>query len=254
MRRFVPVMCLLAAGCGGAFVPPAGPGEPAPDAARAWDEATRACRGARTYSGRLHLGVVGANLMTSVTADGDVFLGAVVAGQPRFTLWGRRDQATLLLHDDNRVVRAPAADIVDALIGAAIGPEEWLAMLTGCVTRSHDMTGAARLGKLLRIDTRDGRVYLMRVGGVWRVRGGEVNGLIIDYTWREHAFPGEIRARSAPDRSRRASIAVEASEFSVNQTLPPATFTPARGAAAATPMTLDELREAGPLRKRERDP
>ncbi len=244
-------MCLLAVGCGGAFVPPAGPGEPAPDAATAWDEATRACRGARTYRGTLRLGVVGANLVTSVSADGDVFLGAVVAGRPRFTLWGPRgDQATLLLHDDNRVVRAPAAEIVDALIGAAIGPEEWLAVLTGCVTRSHDMTGAARLGRLLRIDTRDGPVYLTRVGAVWRVRGGEVNGLIIDYTWREHAFPGEIRARSAPDQSRRASIAVEASDFSVNETLPPATFTPTRGAATAAPMTLDELREAGPLRKR----
>ena len=195
----------------------------------------------------LHLGTVGANIQTAVTADGQIFLGAIVGGQPRFTLAGARDEATMVLHDDRRVVRAPAGAIVEALIGTAIGPEEWLAFVTGCVTRSHDITESARIGKYLRITTRDGRAYLQRQAGTWRVRGGEVNGLIVDYEWQASSLPAVLRARSAPGGAVKTKISLEAGQFRVNDDVAAALFAPPRAAASASPMTLAELREAGPL-------
>ncbi len=243
-------MGLFAAGCGSAFVPPGGPGEPAPDAAPAWTEAIASCRGARTYSAMLHLGAAGAHVQTTVTDQGQVFLGAIVGGRPRFTLAGTRDAATLVLHDDRRVVRAPAGAIVEALIGTAIAPEEWLAFVTGCVTRSHEIEAAARVGGLIRISTREGQVYLRRQGGVWRVRGGEVLGLIVDYDWRDSAFPTVLGARSAPGGAVDTRLRFEAGQFVVNGGVPAVLFAPPPGADAAVPMTLDELREVGPLGRR----
>ena len=199
----------------------------------------------------LHVGAVGAHVQTTVTEGGQVRLGAIVAGRPRFTLTGSREEATFFLHDDQRVVRAPAAAIVEALIGTAIGPEEWLAFVTGCVTRSHDMSDAARIGKLLRITTADGRVYLRRDGGVWRVRGGEVLGLVVDYEWQSSTFPSVLRARSAPGGPVETRLRLEAAQFRVNDTVPPAAFAPPRGAATAAPMTLDELRDAGLLGRKD---
>ncbi len=249
-QLIVLAVAVSAAACAPAFTPPVGPGEPAPDADAAWAQATASCRGARSYSAMLHFGAVGANVQTTVTDDGRVRLGAVVAGRPRFTLTGSRDDATLLLHDDRRVVRAPAAAIVEQLIGTAIGPEEWLAFVTGCVTRSHDIKEAARVGKYLRIVTAEGRVYLRQQGGAWRVHGGEVLGLIVNYEWRESAFPAVLRARSAPGASVETRLSLEAAQFRVNDTVLAEVFAPPKGAAGATPMTLDELRESGPLRRR----
>lgn len=250
LRRWFVLGAVVAAACGPAFTPPVGPGEPAPDADAAWAEATAACRTARTYSAMLHFGTVGANVQTTVTDDGRVRLGAIVAGRPRFTLAGSRDDATLLLHDDRRVVRAPAAAIVEQLIGTAIGPEEWLAFVTGCVTRSHDITDAARVGKYVRVTTAEGRVYLRQQGGVWRVHGGEVLGLIVHYEWRDSSFPTVLRARSAPGSSVDTRLALEAAQFRVNDTVAAEVFAPPKAVAGATPMTLDELREAGPLSRR----
>lgn len=249
-RLILPAVAVLAAACAPAFTPPVGPGEPAPDADAAWAQATASCRGARSYSAMLHFGAVGANVQTTVTDDGRVRLGAIVAGRPRFTLAGSRDDATLLLHDDRRVVRAPAAAIVEQLIGTAIGPEEWLAFVTGCVTRSHDIKEAARVGKYLRIATAEGRVYLRQQGGVWRVHGGEVLGLVVHYEWRDSAFPAVLRARSAPGASVETRLALEAAQFRVNDTVPAELFAAPKAAAGATPMTLDELRDAGPLSRR----
>jgi hypothetical protein len=198
----------------------------------------------------LHFGAVGANVQTTVTDDGRVRLGAVVAGRPRFTLTGTRDDATLYLHDDRRLVRAPAAAIVEALIGTPIGPEEWLAFVTGCVTRSHDMTDASRVGKLLRITTAEGRVYLRQQGGAWKVRGGEVLGLIVDYEWRDSSFPTILRARSAPGGTVETRLSLEAAQFRVNDTVPAELFIAPKAAAGAAPMTLEELRETGPLSRR----
>ena len=249
-RAAVLLVALLSAACAPAFTPPVGPGVPAPDAAAAWAQATASCRGAKTYSAMLHFGAVGANVQTTVTDDGRVRLGAIVAGRPRFTLAGVRNEATLLLHDDRRVVRAPAAAIVEQLIGTAIGPEDWLAFVSGCVTRSHDIKEAERVGKHLRITTAEGTVYLRQQGGAWQVHGGEVLGLIVDYEFRNSTFPTLLRARSAPGASVETKLTLEAAQFRVNDTVPDELFAPPRAAATASPMTLDELRDTGPLSRR----
>src|SRR5262245_40190694 len=57
------------------FVPPAGPGAPAPDAASAWTEATSACRDVKDASGIMHVtfrqgrGSLGRDIGFVVTRD-----------------------------------------------------------------------------------------------------------------------------------------------------------------------------------------
>jgi hypothetical protein len=248
----VAAVLLGCAACGPAFTPPVGPGVPAPDAADTWTQATTYCRGAKTYSAMLNLGAAGANVQTTVTSDGRVFIGAIVAGRPRFTLAGTRDAATLVLHDDRRVVRAPAAAIVEAVLGTAIEPAAWMAVLTGCLTPSHDPRDLARVEGYLRVTTSEGQVYLQRQAGVWRVRGGETLGLIVDYEWRESRFPTRVRARSEPGGTVETKLTLETGQLSVNDTVPDALFGPPPGAATAAPMTLEELRDAGLLSRRSR--
>ncbi len=61
-------------------------------------------------------------------------------------------------------------------------------------------------------------------------------------------FRREVRLSSAPGRKPVASIRVSGvDQLDVNADLKPEVFAPPKAAATATPMTLDELRAAGPL-------
>ena len=133
----------------------------------AWAEATRACRGARTYSGSAPPAASsGANAddgrhrrrrrVTSAPVVG----GAAAVHARRAAAIG----ATLLLHDDKRVVARPGGrHRRRAHRRARSAPEEWLAVLTGCVARSHRHDARRATRRSCCASTRaDGRVYLMR--------------------------------------------------------------------------------------------
>jgi hypothetical protein len=254
------IVCLVAGGCGPTiFVPPSGPGTPAPEAAEAWTEATGRCRGVKTYAASLHLaGRVGderipsAGATVAIAAGTGIRLQIVAIGRPRFTLAGTADRSTFLLHDDQRVVTGRADEIVRTLVGAPIGPDRLLALLTGCTTRAFDIGHAERFGKRIAVTTSDGRVYLERLAGTWRSIAGEVDGLVVQYRRADSAFPSGLRIDSAPGRSPVTSLVVSGiDEIEVNTALRPELFAPPSAATSAKPMTLDELRAAGPLGRKD---
>lgn len=239
------------------FVPPVGPGTPVTDAAAAWTEATTACRSARTYTGALRLsGRAGdqrlwpVSLESAVTSDNAVYLSATVAGRSIFVLAGTAQQAGLWLRADRRVVTARPSEIVEAMIGVALEPRRWLAVLSGCVTGEAEVESAERHGKLLTIRTRDARVHLARQGASWRTVAGEADGFVVEFGWGASQFPKEIWIWSAPGRAPASSLHVSVRDSAINTDVPPAIFRLPAGAAAAVPMSLDELRAAGPLRAR----
>jgi len=258
----VGVLAIAPMGCARAiFVPPAGPGAPAADAATAWAQATAACRDVKSYVGALGLsGKVGSqriwrvSIESAVTAAREIYLGATVSGRPVFLLAGTDERATLWLRgDDDRAVTAPAADIVEALIGVRLDARRVLAVLSGCATLTPDVdTGVARqVGRLVRVATGDGAVYLEKRTERWTTRAAEVDGETDEYAWKEGPYPADVWFWSDPKSPPpAASLHLSVNDLRVNDPVPASFFRPSEGALRATPMTIEELRKAGPLRER----
>jgi len=177
--------------------------------------------------------------------------GVAPFGPPAFVLAARAGTGTLVLPRDNRVLRgAPADDILGALTGVALAPADLQAILTGCLVSESGTTG----GRLHQngwasIDLPGGAtLFLERVDGAWQPRAGRRPGWQIEYPSWQGGFPQTVRLRSldpAVDVDLTATVAqletnlpLEASAFGV--TVPP----------GALDVTLDELRDAGPLRAR----
>jgi hypothetical protein len=247
---------VLLTACGpGAFVPPAGPGEPAPDAAVAWTEAIAACRDVRTYSASLRLSgrsadqrLPGVGAIVALTAQGSIFLQIVGGNRPVLTLAGTADQATYFLHEDHRVVTARAGEIVETIVGVPISPEQLLAILSGCAVRQFDVQRAARFGKRLAVTTADGQVFLERRTGPWETAAAIVGHLTVQFARKDSRFPTSLRLDATPPGGPGSWINISAiDQLDINTDLAPAVFAPPAAAASAAPMTLEELRAAGPF-------
>lgn len=254
-------LALAASACGHPmFMPPAGPGTPVVDAADSWAAATAGCRGARSYTAALRIsGRAGDQRIwpplavdTAVTADQSIYMGATVAGRSIFVLAGSVDRATLWLRREERVVTAPPAEIIEAMLGVSLPPGRLLAIFTGCLTREATMTAAARYGRTLAIDTPDGRVHLVQRDAGWQTRAGEAEGFTVEFARETSSFPQKIWIWSVPGREPRATLDITVSDAEVNGRVPAGVFAPPPGAAGAQPMTIEELRSAGPWKDRSR--
>jgi hypothetical protein len=73
--------------------------------------------------------------------------GVAPFGTPVFILVADGSRGTLLLSRDRRVVRdADVADILDALIGLRLGPDDLRAVLSGCVKAAAEPASARAYG------------------------------------------------------------------------------------------------------------
>ena len=240
------------------FVPPVGPGEPAPGAAAAWAEATRVCGGVTTYKASLRVsGHIGGerlpttiDIATGATATG-IRLEGRAADRKIFLLAGTADEATLYLDDGHRSATGRPEDLTDALMGVKLGPGRWLALLTGCVAAPPDFISGARYGANLGVTTPGGRVFLARENGVWRNVHGEFDGLVVTYRRFSSAFPDEWRLKSEPGRDPSIELSVRVDDIASGQPIAPSVFTLALP-DDVTPMTLDDLRQSGPLHRKGR--
>ncbi len=176
--------------------------------------------------------------------------GVAPIGAPAFVLTADGGAARLVLPRDNAAVAsARPEDLLDALTGVALAPAELLAVLTGCVVPG----GRARDGRThgpdrASIDLEpEATVYLERRGGGWTVRGARRLGWAIEYPadWRG-TFPPSVALRArrgdtavelvATIGQVEANVEIDGRAFAVD--LPP----------TARAVTLEDLREAGPLR------
>ena len=238
------------------FVPPVGPGEPFPDAAQAWSDASHACRGASTYAATLYVrGRVGeerlsAKIIALVTRADQISLSApVMFGSPAFVLGGTADNATLWLPRNERVVTARADEIVEALTGLRLGPRALLAVLSGCVTEDGAITASARYGPLGAITTGEGRVFLQQRDLRWLIARGLTTGLIVEYSDIQGDWPRVVRITTETGHAPAVSLSIAIDQIDVNLPREAKDFA-VKVASSAAPMTLDELRAAGPLREK----
>ncbi len=235
---------------------PTGSGLPFPEFAAAYAEATQGCSGVRTLtaaidlSGRAGRTKLRGRIDAGFAAPGDLRLeGVHPFGKPVFILVARGDQATLVLPRDNRVLRdARPAAIVEALAGVALGPAEMRAAVAGCGLGPVTPDGGRSYPKeWVALDAAGTTTYVRRIEGRWRIAAVSRGALTILYSGYAGGRPAAVRIRTSPESATAAAdLTLRLSQVETNTTLGRGVFD-VEVPAGADPLTLEELRRAGPL-------
>jgi outer membrane lipoprotein-sorting protein len=230
-------------------------GSPFPDFADVHAQLATACRGVRTLTAELALaGRAGTERVRGRVhagferPDAMRLEGVAPFGPPAFILAARDRTATLLLPRDSRVLRGQRPDaILGALVGVALGPADVLAILTGCVVPAP-MAASGRLHERgwASIALAGGAELYLRRTTAWQIRAARRNGWQLEYPEWRGQFPSSVRLIS-DSPSVNVDLTATVSQIQTNLDLDAAAFT-VDVPAAARSLTLDELREAGPLR------
>jgi hypothetical protein len=172
--------------------------------------------------------------------------GVAPFGAPVFILAARDERATLLLPRERRVLDdTPVAQVIERLTGLALGADDLLQALAGCVGAGEASNGRRWSAAWEAVDTADARtVFLRQQAGAWQVAAVDGAGWRADYRVVENGFPREVRLRSEDGRvdlvasvgQLEVNAAIDAAAFDVE--IPPGTEA----------MTLDQLRSVAPLR------
>jgi len=258
VRQRIGLVCtlLLIAACARPRVVfPAGVGEPVADTLQVWSAATDACKGAQSFNAEIHgkgdvadQGLGHFTLHGAMTRKGEIRLEAVApAGPAIFIVAGRTERATLTMPREQRVVVAPAADIVEALIGLKLAPDDWLDILSGCISSMHPGEGLRfKDVMIVPLERNAGRLRLDRNGVGWRIVAGERGSLLVEYEEFLGRWPSVVQLTSRPGAPVNVRVNITISQVNVNTDLPAAAFVP-NVPATYTPMSLGELRAMGPL-------
>jgi hypothetical protein len=250
---------IMASSCGAPLMKlPPGPGSPAPDTATAVIEATSTCLAVSSISAEMAVsGSVGrralrARLLIGLAAPASARLEAFAYGQRMFIFVARGTDATLLLTRDGRVLAHGRSDaVLEAVTGVPLGASDLRSAVLGCAV-GPDSAGGRRLGADWRVvpDGRD-ELYLHRdpPAAPWRL----VSVVHRDPghpEWRAEyrGFEGNVaRAiRFVSSEPGRFDLRLTLAQVELNPKLDPAAFE-VTVPASAEPMTIEELRQNGPL-------
>jgi len=243
---------------------PSDPGTPFSDFAAVHAQLSSACTGVRTLqmeiglSGRAGNEPLRGRVLAGFERPSSMLLqGVAPFGAPVFILAARDGSATLLLTREDRIIRkAPPEAILGALTGVALDPADLLAVFTGCVVPGPRPTaGRLHAAGIASIEVesvdqgsqrRTATVYLRRNGSQWQLRAAKRDGWQIEYTPGTGSFPQSVRLISTnPDVV--VGITAALSQIETNEVLDPKAFI-VDEPKNVMPMTVDELRQAGPLR------
>jgi hypothetical protein len=239
---------------------PTGPGSPFPEFSTAYQQATASCRDVRTMAAVLQISgrAAGqrfprASIDAGFEAPDKAMLELPAPGRPIFTFAASGGTSTLILARDGRVLQnAPPEDTLEALTGIRLGPADLRAIVSGCGFgvlepvrgRSFDARRAA-----VDADQAGGSAtaHLERTASGWQLVGMIRGALEVRYTGIVAGRPSTIRLRTAaPDAPDRTDLTIRPSQVDINQPIQAEAFAP-EIPPGATPLTLDELRKAGPL-------
>jgi outer membrane lipoprotein-sorting protein len=256
-RAFLLVAAALTAGgCAPkALVIPAGAGTPFPEFASAYQQATNRCHAVNTISASM--GMSGRAGATKLRGRIDAGFAAPdrarleglhpVFGKPVFVLVAEGGRGTLVLTREDRVLRdAPPDQIVEALAGVALGPDALRTAISGCGFGVSPGEGREYSNGWIAASTGDGDIYLRRGAGGWEVAAATRGPVTIAYADYASGRPATIRIRAQSGDRTSADLTLRLSDVDINTTLDPKVFQvqlPDR----PVPLTLDELRRAGPL-------
>ena len=263
MRRLgwtLATCAVLSAGCAPRRVTlPTGPGEPLPDPAPVFTEAMAHCE--RLHSLTAEIGLSGraggerirGRLIAGFAAPASVRLEAVAPfGPPVFILAASPRGSTLLLPRDDRVLTGESpADILEALAGLSLGPDELRRVLAGCPGEGA-LSDARRIGDewVVADEADGGTVYVRRRTNGWRLAALERPSLVAEFSEWVDRQPGRVRLHPPEGHAAaRFDLLLRLSQVEANAPVPDEAFT-LRVPERAVPITLDDLRQAGPMRDR----
>jgi outer membrane lipoprotein-sorting protein len=237
---------------------PVGTGTPFAEFASAYQQATAGCRDVKTITASMALSGKAGSTKLRGRIDGGFAAPAKARlegippfGKPVFVLVADGPRGTLVLTRDDRVLRdAPPDAIVEALAGVALGPDALRTIVSGCGFAE----GAPSAGSALRasgaewvvLTFADSTGYLKREGDAWHLAAAARGPLTVHYGEFAAGRPATINIRSSAGGRLSADIRLRLSDVATNTTLDPRTFE-AELPDHPVPLTLDELRRAGPL-------
>jgi hypothetical protein len=257
--RLVPVWLLVAAtsACAPKLAQlPTGPGTPFPDSAAAYRQAITPCRDLRTLvavlavSGRAGGQRLRASIDAGFEAPDKAMLEFPAPGRPYFTFVANGTSSTLILPRDGRVLTgAPPAEALEALTGIKLGPAELRSIVSGCGLGPIEPT-AGRAYDGGRADATDGNrtAYLERIEGRWRLTADRRGPFVVLYSDFRGGRPSTIRLTSIKDSHavRGDDLTIRLSQVDIDQPIQAQAFAP-EIPTGLSPITLEELRKAGPL-------
>jgi len=254
---------VAAAGCGPrGLTLPSGDGAPFPDFQSAFDEAATGCRQARTLtaelgvSGRVGRQKLRGRILAGFERPSSLRLeGVAPFGPPAFILAASPAGATLLLPRDPAVLTGePPEAILAALVGIDLRPSQLQSVVAGCGLEASPPTGGRSFAEgWARVDFSEGAsAFLKTEGGHWQIQAAVAPPIRVEYGERQSGRPASIRLllEDEAGEGSRADLRLRVSQVQINIALDPAAFT-VRVPATAVRITLEELRQAGPLGQRD---
>ena len=247
---------------------PAGPGIFAPDTADALAQATAVCRAVRTITADVTVRGsaggrrVGGRLAVGLAAPASVRLEAPAPfGQPFFILAATQGDATVLLRDGRVLEHGRPDEVLEAVAGVPLGVSDWRATLTGCASDMTDAVQGRQLGaewRLVRIQP-EGEMFLhrARARAPWQLvavvhpSAGSRAGWRSEYHDFQNGLPRTVRVTSVKSNgpgSAGFDLRLALAQVDINQPLEAGAFR-VTIPPSATPMTIEELRQAGPFRR-----
>ena len=260
-RIAVPVILLALIGPACASRPlalPTGPGTPRADYASIFSGATAGCRAARTMTAELVLsGRAGRQKLRGRVlaglAPGALRLeGVAPFGAPVFIFVARDGNGTLLLPRERRVLAsAPPADILRALAGISLTPDDLRLLLAGCVKAAPAPIDGRAYGSGWVVVDLDGggTAYLRREADGWRLVAGTHPPVTVEYGRFLNMMPQVVRVRSAAEAGTRqvdADVLVTLRQVEINGAIDAQAFA-LEVPETAVPLTIGELEDRGPL-------
>jgi len=251
-------LLVAAAACGrpARVALPAGPGQPAADAADWLAEATVHCATLRSLtaemalSGRIDGRRVRARVLAGTDASGRVRLEALAPfGAPVFVLGADEAGATLVLPREARVVSGTSVEeLLEALAGLPLSGADLHAALAGCGLARRTTAGGRAHGDQWRalVLADGGTLWVERRGPAARLAVAALPGLSVEYG----AGPGGGRTvrlvAGGPGPAARVDVTLVLSQVEENVALAPDAFrvTPPPD---AVPMSIRDLRQRGLL-------
>jgi hypothetical protein len=170
-------------------------------------------------------------------------------GGPAFILVADGSRGRLWLARDRRVLDgAPPAEILDALVGIALDPDDLRALLSGCLQAQAEAAGARAYGaEWIVVDLAGGGTMYLRRGpdGTWRIVAGTHAGLAVQYGESAGVTPSQIRITSSAGNGHTdLDVGLTVSQVDVNGDLPRDQLLALTVPSGTLPITLQELRES----------
>ena len=268
VRLLPAVLCLATISCAPRIVSlPSGGGTDFPDYAPAFEQATKTCGSVKTLvavlsiSGRTYRQRLRAKIDAGFEAPSRVRLELPAPGKPFFTYVVDGTTATLVLPRDGRVLReAPPVETLEALTGVAIGPEDLRTIVAGCGLTAGEVTRARSFdGGWVALYSDRATTWLQQIAGQWQLavstrESAKALGGPLEVRYSEFVAgrPATIRLRMLADYARGGQPSADTdlticlSQVEVNEPIDPAAFS-VEVPSTATPITLEDLRKAGPL-------